>query len=213
MATGSRSRNRAAQAERARVTRRRIVAAATTLFVRDGYLQTTMAGIAREAGVAVQTLYLSFGSKVAVLAAALDVAIAGDDEPVPVLLRPWRRQVLDEPDGPAALSHFIGAASQIIERHYPLYAAISSASADPELADLLERNKNARFETHGQLTRDLSGKAGFTRDLTVEQAAQIVYALLSQETYGLMVLEHGWSVGAWAGWVERHLRAELFPRL
>ena len=45
-------------AERARATRDwRIVAAATKLFVRDGYLQTTMADIAREAGVAVQTLY------------------------------------------------------------------------------------------------------------------------------------------------------------
>ena len=44
-------------AERARATRQRIVAAATKLFVRDGYLQTTMADIAREAGVAVQTLY------------------------------------------------------------------------------------------------------------------------------------------------------------
>ena len=63
MATGSRSKNRAAQAERARVTRRRIVAAATTLFVHDGYLQTTMAGIAREAGVAYQTVFSIFGSK------------------------------------------------------------------------------------------------------------------------------------------------------
>jgi AcrR family transcriptional regulator len=33
-----------------------IVLAATELFIRDGYLQTTMAGIAQLAGVAVQTL-------------------------------------------------------------------------------------------------------------------------------------------------------------
>jgi AcrR family transcriptional regulator len=46
-------------------TRHRVVAAAAPLFVRDGYVETTMAGIARAAGVAVQTLYLSFGSKAA----------------------------------------------------------------------------------------------------------------------------------------------------
>ena len=68
-----RSRTRA-QAERTRATRARIIAAATPLFVRDGYLETTMSGIAKAAGVAVQTLYLSFGSKVAVLEAALDAA-------------------------------------------------------------------------------------------------------------------------------------------
>lgn len=66
-----------------------MIAAASELFVRDGYLQTTMADVARAADVAVQTLYLGFGSKVAVLAAALDVAIAGDDDLVPVLERPW----------------------------------------------------------------------------------------------------------------------------
>jgi AcrR family transcriptional regulator len=88
-----RSRTRA-QAERTRATRARIIAAATPLFVRDGYLETTMSGIAKAAGVAVQTLYLSFGSKVAVLEAALDVAAddaAAGDRPASA-------------DGPAALA-------------------------------------------------------------------------------------------------------------
>src|SRR6516225_4017003 len=103
MATGSRTKNRAVRAEKARATRRRIIAAATELFTRDGYLQTTMADIARLADVAVQTLYLSFGSKVAVLTAALDMAIAGDDDPVPVLERPWFARLRAEPDPIAAL--------------------------------------------------------------------------------------------------------------
>ncbi|HEY4419314.1 MAG TPA: helix-turn-helix domain-containing protein, partial [Pseudonocardia sp.] len=60
-------RRNAVRTERAMATRARIIEAAGPLFVRDGYLETTMAGIARAAGVAVQTLYLSFGSKVAVL--------------------------------------------------------------------------------------------------------------------------------------------------
>ncbi|WP_371786550.1 TetR/AcrR family transcriptional regulator [Streptosporangium subroseum] len=210
MATSSRTKNRASRAERSRETRRRVVAAAGELFVRDGYLQTTMADIARQAGVAVQTLYLSFGSKVAVLVAALDVAIVGDDEPVPVLERPWVARLRDEPDGVAALKVFVEAASQVIDRVYPLYAATRDASADPELAEVLDRNKRLRFVTHGAITRELAAKAGFTPGLSVERATQIVYTLLSQETYGLLVVERGWTVPEWSDWVRRHIQAELF---
>ena len=85
-----RSRNRA-QAERTRATRSRIVDAATSLFVRDGYLETTMSGIAKAAGVAVQTLYLSFGSKVAVLEAALVAATEGHPPPGTGRPRPTAR--------------------------------------------------------------------------------------------------------------------------
>ena len=114
MSTGSRTRSRQSKAEQARQTRRRITAAATTLFVRDGFLTTTMAAIAAEAGVAVQTLYLSFGNKTAILKSAFDQAIAGDDEPVPVPDRPWFRAVLDNPDGRAALATFVESSSEIM---------------------------------------------------------------------------------------------------
>lgn len=211
MATSSRTKNRAAQAARARATRGRAVAAATRLIVRDGYLQTTMADIAREAGVVVQTLYLGFGSKVALLSAALDVAMAGDDEPVPLLERPWYDELVEEPDGPRALALFVAGASRIIDRHYPLYAAVRDAAADPELAELLAHNKRSRFASHSQITAVLSGKPGFGPDLTVAEAGERIYALMSQETYGLLVVEHGWDVDDWADWVRGHLRTELFP--
>src|SRR5659263_234893 len=58
MAASSRQKNRALQAEKAAATRRRIVTAAASQFVHYGYLSTTMADIAREAGVAVRTVYL-----------------------------------------------------------------------------------------------------------------------------------------------------------
>ncbi len=211
MATASRTRNQAVRAEKARGTRRRVVAAAGELFVRDGYLQTTMAGIAGAAGVAVQTLYLSFGSKVAVLGAALDVAIAGDDEPVPVLERDWVAQVRAEPDGRAALALFVDAAASIMVRHYPLYAAVRAASADPELAELLDRNKRGRYETHGRIVDELAEKPGFNGQISLQRATDVVYTLVSQETYGLLVGEHGWTVPDWADWVGGSLAAELFP--
>lgn len=211
MATSSRTRNRALQAQKAAVTRRRIIEASSELFVRDGYLQTTIADIAREAGVAVRTVYLCFGGKVGVLVAALDIAIVGDDDQVPVLQRPWFQRLVDEPDAEVALGVFTRAASEIIDRVYGLYAATRDGSADPELAEVLDRNKRLRFVTHGQVAGALSAKQGFSGALSVQQATEIIYTLMSQETYGLMVVEHRWSVSDWSAWVERHLRLEIFP--
>lgn len=211
MATGSRTKNRAARAEKARATRRRIIAAATELLVRDGYLQTTMADIARQAGVAVQTLYLSFGSKVAVLTAALDTAIGGDDEPVPVLGRPWFARLCAEPDPVTALDILVGTATEIIDRVYPLYAAMSNASADPELAEVRDRSKRQRFASHLPAMQELARRDGFNPHLSVQRATEIFYTLMSEETYGLLVAEHGWTVPDWSGWARHHLQAELFP--
>src|SRR6476646_12140502 len=77
------------RAERARRTRRRILDAATAVFLERGYAGATMRAIAAAAGVAVPTVELGFGTKARLLKAAIDVAIAGDDEPVPVLDRAW----------------------------------------------------------------------------------------------------------------------------
>lgn len=211
MAASSRQKNRALQAEKAAATRRRIVTAAASQFVHYGYLNTTMADIAREAGVAVRTVYLSFGGKVEVLVAALDIAIVGDDDPIPVLERPWFQRLVDEPDGVAALGVFVAAASEIIDRVYPLYTVTRDGSADAELAEVLKRNKRLRLLTHGQVARVLADKPGFADNLSPRQATEIVYTLMSQETYGLLVVDQGWTVAGWSAWVKRLLRLELFP--
>ncbi|WP_214368904.1 TetR/AcrR family transcriptional regulator [Pseudonocardia sp. H11422] len=211
MTAGPRTRKREGQAQRARATRRRIVSAATTLFVRDGYLQTTMADIAGEAGVAVQTLYLAFGSKVAVLAAAVDVTIAGDDEPSPVIEREWFRRLQQEPDGRRALGVFVDGATEIIERFYPLYAAVRAAATDPEPAELLDANKRMRFTTFEGVVTELATKPGFADGLGVRRGTEVLYALLSEETYGLLVAEHGWAVPGWSAWVHRHVGGEFYP--
>src|SRR3954468_23101766 len=75
--------------ERARQTRRRIVDAAHHLFVEQGYGVTLMPEIASKAGVAVQTIYFTFGNKRSLLKEVVDVVIAADFEPVATMDRPW----------------------------------------------------------------------------------------------------------------------------
>src|ERR1700731_4552529 len=87
------------RAAQARATRRRITDQALELFLRHGYAATTLDQIAAQAGVAVQTVYFHFGNKATVLKEVVDVLAVGDDQPIPMLERPWVQQVRDETDG------------------------------------------------------------------------------------------------------------------
>jgi AcrR family transcriptional regulator len=185
-------------------TRARIVAAAAPLFVRNGYVETTMADLARAAGVAVQTLYLSFGSKAAVLEAAL--APEADDQP-----NEWLAALRAEPSGPAALRRYVVHVAAQVERSYPLDAALRAAAADPDPAELLNRSRRAALATHAQAVDELAEKPGFTTRISLQRATEVLAALLSPETYGLLVVTQGWTMPDWAEWVGAHLAVDLFP--
>ncbi|MHA6629003.1 TetR family transcriptional regulator [Pseudonocardia sichuanensis] len=198
------ARARTARAERARATRQRVIEAAAPLFVRDGYLETTMAGIAAAAGVAVQTLYLSFGSKVAVLEAAL--GNGADDQPNECIAG-----LRAEPSGTGAVRRYVTQTAPLIERRYPLDTVLRAAAADPEPAALLDRTRKAALATHALAVDELAEKPGFTGHVSLQRATEIVAALLSPETYGLLVVAQGWTTPDWAEWVGRHVAVDLFP--
>lgn len=203
----------APKGRRGQETRRRIVAAATRLFAEQGYLDTTMAAIAAEAGVAVQTLYLRYGSKGAILKAAHDVAIVGDDEPVPLLERPWVAEFRSEPDGPRALALVLTNGLPIIERAAPIHQAIQAAAADPEVAVLLRENEARRYATMQAYVGVLRAKPGFAADLDEDTAADFLYAMLSRDLYRLLVIERSWPAHQWRDWVHQIAAARLFPGL
>jgi AcrR family transcriptional regulator len=181
-----------------------VTAAAAPLFVRDGYVETTMAGIARAAGVAVQTLYLSFGSKVAVLEAAL--AAGAEDQP-----NEWLAALRSAPSGAAALRGYVMDTVVLIERRYPLDAVLRAAAADPEPAELLDRTRRAALAAHALAVDELAEKPGFTGAVSLQRATEIIAALLSPEKYGLLVVTQGWTTQDWAEWVTAHLLVDLFP--
>ena len=63
-----------------------------------GYASTTLAAVAREAGVSVDTAYAVFGSKRGLLVAVMDVNVGGDDEPLDVLDRELPQRMRAESD-------------------------------------------------------------------------------------------------------------------
>jgi AcrR family transcriptional regulator/predicted ester cyclase len=73
-----------ARAEQVRATRQKVLTAARDLFLRRGYSGSTIEAVAKRAAVSPQTVYNVVGGKAALLKAVYDVAVAGDDEPVPM---------------------------------------------------------------------------------------------------------------------------------
>ena len=59
--------------QHAAVTRRAILQAARELFAEQGFANTTVKGLAERAGVAVQTIYATFGSKAGVVMGLVDL--------------------------------------------------------------------------------------------------------------------------------------------
>jgi len=193
-----------AGAARAQATRERVVAAAAPLFVAHGYLDTTMAELAGAAGVAVQTLYLAFGSKAAVLAAVWEAA--GPERPAG-----WAEALATAPDGPAALARHVDLTTAAVERRHPLEAVLRAAAADPEPAELLATARAAALDAHARAVDELAEHPGFTVDMSLQRATDVLATLLAPETYGLLVVQQGWTTPDWAEWALRHLVADLFP--
>jgi AcrR family transcriptional regulator len=170
-----------------------------------------MAAIAAEAGVAVQSLYLRFGSKLEILKAALDVAIVGDVEPVPLLERPWVGELVQAQEGSEAVRLFVRVVKGILSRTYPIYAVVQAAAAS-EAGELLAENKRQRYVGIRTVAQELGRKPGFAPGLSVETAADLLYSLASEDYYGLLVADRSWAPDEWERWCADILVGILFPR-
>ncbi|MEV5743438.1 helix-turn-helix domain-containing protein [Microbispora rosea] len=198
------------RAAQARATRRRITDAARELFLRQGYASTTLDQIAAGAGVAVQTVYFHFGNKATVLKEIVDVLSVGDDEPVPMLDRPWVKRVRDEPDGRRALAIWLANSRIIFGRVAPIMKIVrDAAGADAEMAAQWETNQNQRFLAHHTLARQLADKQALRPDLSTEEAADVIFTMVSFEVYLLLTGVRGWTPDQWEGWINKILAAAI----
>lgn len=202
----------ARRAEQTQANRRRMREAARTLFTTRGYSATSMQAIADEAGMAVQTLYFTFKTKRALLSELLDVAIAGDDEPIPNLERPEVQAALDNPDPVVQLHEQARLAREVYERVAPILQVIAhAATADPEIHGLWETNNAQRATVMERMTAALATKTPLRDGLDVATATDITLALLSPELYHLLTARRGWTPERWERWTAQALVTQLLP--
>jgi AcrR family transcriptional regulator len=187
--------------QQAAATRGAVLEAARVLFIQRGYVATTIDGIAAQAGVSPETIYATFKNKRSVLSALLDVAIAGDDTPVPILERPWVQELREQADSQHRLRLLAHNGRLILERTAPIYEVLrGAAAADPEIASLWEQAKAQRLAGQRALLGILTERAPLRHDLPATTAADIFFAIGSPETYRLLVVDRGWPVHQFERW-------------
>lgn len=198
------------RADQARATRRAIVEAAARLFTERGYGATTVDAIAEAAQVSRKTVFTSVGGKVEALKLAVDWAIVGDDEPVSLLDRPEIRRQRDEPDARTALQAYAAFQRGVAARVAPLVkVAEAAAGADPALREFVEQAAAQRRFGMRALAAELADRDALPAELTVEEAADILWLFNDPLTYHRLVLERGWSPERYEDWIAATLSALL----
>ena len=198
------------RARSARLTRRRILDAAHALFVEQGYAATTIQQIAEKADVAWQTVYSVFGNKPAVLSAVFDVTVVGDDDPVPMMRRPFIRQIDEEPDPRAKMRIFARHLRATGERTSAILSVIESAAGtDPEIAQVWRTLQDQRRYGMGAAARTFA-EAGILRaGLDVDQAADLLWFFSGPWAYRALVAGRDWSPDNFEVWVSETLVTQL----
>jgi AcrR family transcriptional regulator len=198
--------------DQARQTRSAILEAAQRLFGERGYASSTVEAIAAEAGVAVDTVYATFGSKRGVLSNLMDVRVGGDDQPLGVLDRPEPQRVRREPSQRRQLAAFAADVTAIIERSRPVDDIIRSAAAvDGEIATMRSRLHETRYQNMQQFVGWLAANGPLREGLSQGDAAAIVWSLTSPEIHRLLRVDRAWSPERYSEWLAETLTRTLLP--
>jgi AcrR family transcriptional regulator len=180
--------------------RQRIIRAAHELFVRQGYAATTMADIAKAAGVSAPTVYAA-GTKATLLKTCVDVALAGDDEPVSVADRPLAQWVYDTDDAREVLSRYAVMMGELAARAAPIYDVVArAADAEPELAALLTDLEGQRLDAADTVASAVASRGGLPPGRTVEEARDTVWVLNAPELYMTLTRKRRWSTKRYVEW-------------
>jgi AcrR family transcriptional regulator len=212
--------------EKALITRRRMLRAAYELFCERGYAGTTMGLIAERAGVAVQTLYFTFNTKLAILDETVGASIMGFDRWDPRVkaaiavdprkafaqFHPWFASMEAAKTQADALAVFVDASLDILARVGPLVLATASAAAsDPQMKETGELGEQRRVEGYTMVVELLAKRGKLRRGVDVRRGADILLTILSAETYQHLAVRRGWSRAECRRWFLDVLRQQLLP--
>ncbi len=191
-------------------TRQAIIDAATRLFIDSGYGATAMDAIAEAAGVSRATVFTAVGSKAALLKAAYDVALVGDDERVALPDRAQSRAIRAEPNLHRYLERYAALVVEMGARVAPIYEAIrGAASADADIRPVWEKILQERRIGASHVVSDAASKGPLRDGLDEENAADVVWVLVDPGLYHLLVNLRGWSRERFTAWLAASLIHEL----
>jgi len=194
----------------AQATRAEILGAAQRLLERDGYAATSMAAVAAEAGVALKTVYLAFGTKGGLLRALWNVLLRGDAGDAPMGERSWFREMLADPDPGSRLDRMARQSRAVKDRAGPLLVVIrEGAAVDADVAALWGRIEAQFRELLDPVARTFAEEGSLRPGLDGARAADVLWALSHPDVWRLLVGVRGWSPDEYEAWLAGVFRREL----
>ena len=196
----------------AEATRLAIIDAATRLFVERGFVATSVDRIAETAGVSRATVFTAVGGKAILLKTAYDVALVGDDEPVPMPQRPWAQGVVRATTPVEMLEAYADLLLVLASRVGAINEAIrGAAAADPQVLAVWTKIQQERRIGAANIVRMAIERGGIRSGLDREVAADVVWVLNDPGLYVRFVTERGWTEQAYRDWLAATLEAQLLP--
>ncbi|GHG57846.1 hypothetical protein GCM10012320_31080 [Sinomonas cellulolyticus] len=178
---------------RAEAARRKVLATARELFLRQGFGATTVAQLARDAGVSAEFVYKNFGGKPGLVRALWDESLLGSGQ-VPAEDRSDAAQA-EATDARALMRQFGRFVAEISPLGSPVQLLIrdAAASGDAAMAQLLREVDDARYARMLHNARVVLARGLLREGLTETDVADVFFASTSAELYETLVLKRGWS--------------------
>ena len=191
---------------RALETQVQIVEAAKQLFVSNGYTKTTIIAIAKEAGVAPETIYSMFGNKRAILMNMVNGFIPGDGNPVPEFVRASIQEVEAERNQDRQIQLFAGRMRRIMEQSASLIEVLHiAAKTETDMEAVLTKYLNGRYQGMGYFIDCLLANGPLRSGMNKLTATETIWALTSAEVFNLLVTDRGWSSEEYESWLSETL--------
>jgi AcrR family transcriptional regulator len=203
--------NSAGRKEQARRSREAILDAAQRLFLEAGYAVTTIAAIAEEAGVSVETVYKAFGGKPGLVRAIYEGGLLGRGT-----ISAYRRsdEMREQESDPRVIMRKWGElTAEVASTITPILLLIrAAAAADPDMAQLLNDTRDQRLERMRHNARGVADRGFLREDVTLDEATDVMWTCSSPELYELLVLQRGWSLTQFAPFVADMMIGTLLPK-
>lgn len=202
----------ARRASQAADTRDTVIAAARAQFIAAGWQGTTVAGVARAAGVSNETIYAVFGTKQALLLAVMERAVRRAEPSLPLLDQAGPRAVVAAADQRSQIALFARDIAGVLAHIAELMAVVRTAAAtDPALDALYRSLHDGRRRNLAFVARALLEKGPLRPGLDAAGATSILWRLASPELFLLMTHVEGLTQDRYAEWLEATIAATLMP--
>jgi AcrR family transcriptional regulator len=179
----------------AQITKSRILDAASRLFVKSGYSNVTVEDIAREAGVAHQTVYAVFRTKLAV--AQTIIWSSFQTEGIDDLMAQVRES--------ADLEFNIRTGAQMARRLNDRFAAIvrfMRESGDPALLAEYQKIEGLRLDqVKAQMSPLLTTSGRLRAGISPADAVSSIWAMTGTDLYNQLVSTQQWTPARYEEWL------------